>query len=42
MAWRLLLLALTTDPSVAASPASIGMANAAPALAPANSEAGIL
>ena len=41
MAWRLLLLALTTDPSVAASPSTMGIAKAAPALAPANSEAGM-
>ena len=41
MAWRLLLLALAIYPSVAASPAKMGMAKAAPALAPANNEAGM-
>jgi hypothetical protein len=32
---------LTTDPSVAASPSTMGIAKAAPALAPANNEAGM-
>ena len=38
---EVVVVALTSYPSVAASPSTIGIANAAPALAPANNEAGM-